>query len=112
MHHLSLLKGLIMKIAKIVTGLTLLVSASAMAEPVATPTTTAAAKFNVDMPIEAIAADPKAKAVLDAVFPGMTTHAMYEQFKGMSLKALQPMASDQITDAGIAKLSAELAAIK
>jgi hypothetical protein len=72
----------------------------------------AAAKFNVDMPIEAIAADPKAKAVLDAVFPGMTTHAMYEQFKGMSLKALQPMASDQITDAGIAKLSAELAAIK
>lgn len=71
-----------------------------------------AAKFNVDMPIEAIAADPKAKAVLDAVFPGMTTHAMYDQFKGMSLKALQPMASDQITDAGIAKLSAELAAIK
>jgi hypothetical protein len=37
---------------------------------------------------------------------------MYEQFKGMSLKALQPMASDQITDAGIAKLSAELAALK
>ncbi len=72
----------------------------------------AAAKFTVDMPIEAIAADPKAKAVLDAVFPGMTTHAMYEQFKGMSLKALQPMASDQITDAGIAKLSAELAALK
>ena len=72
----------------------------------------AAAKFTVDMPIEAIAADPKAKAALDAVFPGMTTHAMYEQFKGMSLKALQPMASDKITDEGIAKLAAELAAIK
>ena len=72
----------------------------------------AAAKFTVDMPIETIAADPKAKAALDAMFPGMTTHAMYEQFKGMSLKALQPMASDKITDEGIAKLSAELAAIK
>ena len=72
----------------------------------------AAAKFTVDMPIEIIAADPKAKAALDAVFPGMTTHAMYEQFKGMSLKALQPMASDKITDDGIAKLAAELAAIK
>jgi hypothetical protein len=71
-----------------------------------------APKFNVDMPIETIAADPKAKAVLDAVFPGMTTHAMYEQFKGMSLKQLQPMAGDQITDAGIAKLTAELAALK
>ncbi len=79
------------------------------AAPVVTP---AAAKFTIDMPIEAIAADPKAKAVLDAVFPGMTTHAMYEQFKGMSLKALQPMASDKITDEGIAKLAAELASLK
>ncbi len=72
----------------------------------------AAAKFTVDSPIEAIAADPKAKAVLDAVFPGMTTHAMYEQFKGMTVKQLQPMASDQITDVGIAKLTTELAALK
>lgn len=71
-----------------------------------------AAKFTVDMPIEAIAADPQAKAALEAVFPGMTTHAMYEQFKGMSLKSLQPMASDKITDDGIAKLAVELAAIK
>ncbi len=77
---------------------------------IATPTS--AAKFTVDMPIEAIAADAKAKAVLDAVFPGMTTHAMYEQFKGMTLKQLQPMASEQITDAGIAKLTTELAALK
>lgn len=75
-------------------------------------TVPAATKFNVDMPIEAIAADPQAKAVLDAVFPGMTTHAMYEQFKNMSLKQLQPMAGDQITDAGIAKLAAELGALK
>jgi hypothetical protein len=78
----------------------------------AAPAAAAAAKFTVDTPIEAIAADPKAKAVLDAVFPGMTTHAMYEQFKGMTVKQLQPMASDQITDAGIAKLTAELAALK
>lgn len=76
------------------------------------PPAAAAAKFTADTPIEAIAADPKAKAVLDAVFPGMTTHAMYEQFKGMTVKQLQPMASDQITDAGIAKLTTELAALK
>lgn len=86
------------------------VAAPVMAEtaaPAAAP-----AKFSIDMPIEAIAADAKAKAVLDAVFPGMTTHAMYEQFKGMTLKQLQPMASEQITDAGIAKLTTELAALK
>lgn len=86
-----------------------LTAAPALADTVAPATT---AKFTVDMPIEAIAADPKAKAVLDAVFPGMTTHAMYEQFKSMTLKQLQPMASDQITDAGIAKLTTELAALK
>ena len=85
------------------------VSAPVMAETVSSASV---AKFSIDMPIEAIAADPKAKAVLDAVFPGMTTHAMYEQFKGMTLKQLQPMASDQITDAGIAKLTTELAALK
>lgn len=89
------------------------VAAPVMAADTAAPVApAAAAKFTVDMPIEAIAADPKAKAVLDAVFPGMTTHAMYEQFKGMTLKQLQPMASDQITDAGIAKLTTELAALK
>ena len=43
---------------------------------------------------------------------GMTAHPMYDQFKSMSVKQLQPMASDQITDAGIAKLTAELAALK
>jgi hypothetical protein len=98
-----------MKYALAAVLLTMAMPAIAQVQPAAP---VAAAKFNVDMPIEAIAADPKAKAVLDAVFPGITTHAMYEQFKGMTLKALQPMASDQITDASIAKLSTELAAIK
>ena len=98
-----------MKYAVVAALLTMTVPTLAQVPPSAPA---AAAKFTVDMPIEAIAADPKAKAALDAVFPGMTTHAMYEQFKGMSLKALQPMASDKITDEGIAKLAAELAAIK
>lgn len=74
--------------------------------------TVAASMFTIDTPIETIAADAKAKAALDAAFPGMTAHPMYEQFKTMSVKQLQPMASDQITDAGIAKLTAELAALK
>jgi hypothetical protein len=86
-----------------------LVAAPAMAE---TAAHAAAAKLTVDSPIETIAADAKAKAVLDAVFPGMTAHPMYEQFKSMSLKQLQPMASDKITYAAIAKLETELAALK
>lgn len=88
-----------------------LVSAPVIAADTAVPAASTL-KLTADTPIETIAADAKARAVLDAVFPGMTTHAMYEQFKSMSVKQLQPMASDKITEAGIAKLEAELAALK
>ena len=74
--------------------------------------TTATAKFSLDTPIETIAADPAGKAVLDAAFPGMTSHPAYEQFKSMSLTAVQPLAQGQITDEQMAKAKAELAAIK
>ena len=72
----------------------------------------AVAKLSIDSPIEALAADPVAKAALDANFPGVTTHSMYEQFKNLSIKQLQPMAADKITDAAIAKLATDLAPLK
>lgn len=72
----------------------------------------AAAKFSVDTPIETIAADPAAKVVLDAAVPGLTTHAMYEQFKTMSLKQLQPMSGGRITGDGLVKAGAALATVK
>jgi len=79
-----------------------------------TPATDAAttAKFTLDTPIETIAADPGGKAVLDADFPGMLTHPAYEQFKGMSLNAVQPMSQGAITDAQMAKAKTDLAAVK
>ncbi len=72
----------------------------------------AAAKYSVDTPVETIAADPAGKAVLDTVMPGITTHAMYEQFKSMSLKQLAPMSGGKITDDGLTKVNAALAALK
>jgi hypothetical protein len=75
-------------------------------------TPVATAKFSVDTPIETIAADPAAKVVLDAAVPGLTTHAMYEQFKTMSLKQLQPMSGGRITDDGLVKAGAALATVK
>lgn len=72
----------------------------------------ATTKFSVDTPIEQIAADPKAKAVLDDAVPGLTAHAMYDQFKSMSLAQLQPMSGGQLTDEQIAKAKTGLAAIK
>jgi hypothetical protein len=86
--------------------------APAPAPAAATATATATAKFTLDTPIETIAADPAGKAVLDADFPNMTTHPAYEQFKGMSLAAVQPLSNGQITDEQLAKAKADLAALK
>jgi len=81
--------------------------------PAATPDVAAtAAKFTLDTPIEAIAADPAGKAVLDADFPGMLTHPAYDEFKGMSLAAVQPMSNGQITEEQLAKAKVDLAAVK
>lgn len=76
------------------------------------PAPAAAAKFTVDTPLETIVADPAGKAVIDANMPGLTTHEMYNAFKAMSLKQLQPMSGGKITDEGLAKVGAALAAVK
>ena len=80
----------------------------------ATPTTTTAstAKFTLDTPIETIAADPKGKAVLDTDLQNITAHPMYDQFKSMSLAQVQPMSQGALTDAALAKVKADLEAIK
>ena len=70
------------------------------------------AKYTIETPIEKIAADPAAKAILDKDLPGLTTHEAYDSFKSMSLKDVQPMSNGAITDAALAKVSADLAAVK
>ncbi|MEZ0244846.1 MAG: hypothetical protein ACAH11_15840 [Sphingomonas sp.] len=88
-------------------------TASATA-PVASATTppAPAAKFNLDTPIEVLAADEKAKAVLTADLPDLLPHPSYEQFKGMSLRQVQPYSQGALTDELLVKVEADLAAIK
>jgi hypothetical protein len=71
-----------------------------------------AAKFNLDTPIEALVADARAKAVLDADLPGVTTHPSYDMFKAMSLRAVQPMSNGKLTDEQLKQVETDLAAIK
>lgn len=80
------------------------------AAPAAAPA--AGAKFSLDTPIEALVADPAAKAVVDANIPGITAHPSYEMFKSMSFNQLAPMAPDQLKPELLAKLSTGLAALK
>lgn len=101
--------------AALLIALTAVPALAQTATPAPTPTpaaTPAAGKFTIDTPIATIAADPAGKAVLDADFPGMTAHPMYDSFKGMTLVQLQPVANGQITDEQIAKAKIDLAALK
>lgn len=83
--------------------------APAPAAPAPAATT---AKFNLNTPIQDIVADAKAKAVLEADLPGLTTHESYEMFKGMSLKQLSSYAADKLTPEVLTKTEKNLAAIK
>jgi hypothetical protein len=77
-------------------------------------TTAPAAAFTIETPIEALMADERAKAVVTKHFGGqdLTQHPAYDQFKAMSLKMVAPFSQGMITDEMLAKIAADLAAIK
>jgi TonB family protein len=55
-----------------------------------------------------LAANPKTKVILDKELPGLTAHPAFDQFKGMTLKALQPMSGGNLTDEQLAAVQAGL----
>ena len=96
---------------RLLLALTLLAATPAIAaDPVAA--TAPATRLSLDTPIETLMADPAGKAVVQANFPDMPAHPMYDQFKSMSLNQVAPMSRGKITDAMLAKAASELAAIK
>lgn len=72
----------------------------------------AAARLNLDTPIEVIAADAAGKAVLDADLPELTKHEHYNAFKQMSLKQVANYAPGKLTAEVLAKVEADLAAVE
>ena len=87
------------------------IAAPAFADDSAAATTTAAA-FTVETPIEALMADERAKAVVTKHLPGIDQHPAYPDFKALSLKSLAPFSQGLITEDLLAKIAADLAAIK
>jgi hypothetical protein len=71
-----------------------------------------AAALNLDTPIEVLVADPRSKAVLDKYLPGVDQHPAFGQFKTLSLRAVAPFTQGLISDELLAKIEADLAAIK
>jgi hypothetical protein len=93
--------------------LTAAAAAAQTPAPAATPPAAAApaGALSLDTPIEDIVANPAGKAVLDKDIPGLTTHPAYDQFKGMSLKEVQPMSQGALTDDMLKKTGDDLAAL-
>lgn len=67
--------------------------------------------FSTKTPIEQIAANPDAKAVLERELPGFATHPQYDQFKAMSLEALEAMFPDAVPHERVKAVDTALRAI-
>ncbi|HEV7287121.1 hypothetical protein [Sphingomonas sp.] len=103
------MKTLLLAVA--VSALPLAPASFAQTAPATAPAA-AAAKFNLDTPIQDIVADPAAKAAFDTALPGVSTHESYEMFKTMSLNQLKTYAADKLTPEVLAKVEKDLAEVK
>ena len=78
------------------------------ATPAAAPTS---GTYTRDTPVETIAADPAAAAVLKKDLPGLLTDASYPLFKSMSLKQLQAASGGDLSSEDVDKTVADLQAL-
>jgi len=67
--------------------------------------------YDEQTPIEVLAADPAAAAVLNKDLPGLLTDAQYPIFKRMSLKAIQQASNGDLSKRDVEKTVADLQAL-
>ncbi len=69
------------------------------------------ASYSRDTPIETLAADPAAVAVLNKDLPGLLTDSQYPVFKRMSLKAIQEASGGDLSAEDVSKTVTDLQAL-
>lgn len=67
--------------------------------------------YDEKTPIEVLAADPDAAAVLNKDLPGLLTDDMYPLFKSMSLKAIQQASNGDLSKRDVEKTVTDLQAL-
>lgn len=67
--------------------------------------------YSQDTPLETLAADPAAAAILNKDLPGLLTDTQYPIFKHMSLKILQEASGGDLSKDDVNKTVAELQAL-
>lgn len=89
----------------------LAIATPAFAQTATTASSAAAhAKFSTaETDLGTLLDDPAAKAIVEKHIPGMTTNDQVDMARGMTLKAIQQYASEEVTDARLAAIDADLA---
>jgi hypothetical protein len=94
--------------SRTVIAASLLLTTLAWAQDNAAP---GAAVYSRNTPIETLAADPAAVAVLNKDLPGLLTDSQYPMFKRMSLKAVQEASGGDLSAEDVSKTVADLQAL-
>lgn len=103
--------------AKTALAALLLMATAARAQDQAVPAAPAATPappdggYTRDTPVEKIAADPTAAAILNKDLPGLLTNGSYSLFKSMSLKQLQAASGGDMSEEDVDKTVADLQAL-
>ncbi|WP_030538799.1 hypothetical protein [Sphingobium sp. DC-2] len=86
------------------------VPAMAQTAPAAAPAKTKYSTAETD--IGTLLDDPAAKAIVEKHIPGLTTNEQIDMARGMTLKVVQQYSPDEVTDARLAAIDADLAKLK
>jgi hypothetical protein len=87
------------------------VSACAADQPSSASASPDTGGYTRDTPVERIAADPAAAAILNKDLPGLLSNAQYSLFKSMSLKQLQAASGGDLSERDVNKTVADLQAL-
>lgn len=87
-------------------------AAPALAIDAPTAAAPAAKLSTADTTIGDLLDNPAAKAVLEKHLPALVGNAQIEMARSMTLKQIQPMAGEMLSDELLAKVDIDLAAIK
>ena len=87
-------------------------SAPARAAVAPAPAAPASKYSTSETPIGELLDNPKTRAVLDQNIPGFTSAPQIDMARAMTLKGIQPYATDTLTDEVLAKVDAAFAALQ
>ncbi|WP_449469050.1 hypothetical protein [Sphingobium chungangianum] len=89
--------------------LILAAAALSLATPALAETAATAKYTSADTELGVLLDNPAAKAIVEKYIPGMTSNDQVDMARAMTLKAIQQYAPDDVTDARLAAIDADLA---